>query len=54
MHISELANYRVAKVRDVVNLGDEVPVRIISVDELGRVNLSIKQSSQYREKENKK
>ena len=50
VHISELAPYRVGKVRDVVNIGDEVPVKIISIDELGRVNLSIKQSSQYREK----
>ncbi|OGZ30459.1 MAG: polyribonucleotide nucleotidyltransferase [Candidatus Niyogibacteria bacterium RIFCSPLOWO2_02_FULL_45_13] len=50
VHISELAPYRVGKVRDVVNIGDEVPVKIISIDELGRVTLSIKQSSQYREK----
>ncbi|QQG46652.1 MAG: polyribonucleotide nucleotidyltransferase [Candidatus Niyogibacteria bacterium] len=50
VHISELAPYRVNKVRDIVNIGDEVPVKIISIDELGRVNLSIKQSSQYREK----
>lgn len=53
VHVSELAPHRVGKVRDVVNLGDEVPVRIISIDELGRVNLSIKQSSQYREKDKK-
>ncbi|MEK7566685.1 MAG: polyribonucleotide nucleotidyltransferase [Patescibacteria group bacterium] len=54
VHVSELASYRVNKVRDVVNIGDEVPVKIISIDELGRINLSIKQSSQYSEKQNKK
>ncbi|MBI2507111.1 MAG: polyribonucleotide nucleotidyltransferase [Candidatus Niyogibacteria bacterium] len=50
VHISELAPYRVNKVRDVVQIGDEVPVKIISIDELGRVNLSIKQASAYKEK----
>ncbi len=53
VHISELAPYRVGKVQDVVNIGDEVPVKIISIDDLGRVNLSVKQSSQYREKNKK-
>ncbi len=46
VHISELAPFRVGQVRDIVNVGDEVPVRIIEVDELGRTNLSIKQSSE--------
>ena len=45
VHISELAPFRVNKVRDVVQIGDEVQVKIISIDELGRINLSIKQSS---------
>jgi len=43
VHISELAPFRVNKVTDVVNLGDTVKAKIISIDEKGRVNLSIKQ-----------
>jgi polyribonucleotide nucleotidyltransferase len=40
VHISELADYRVAKVEDVVKIGDEVMVKVINIDNLGRVNLS--------------
>lgn len=41
-HISELALFRVNKVTDVVNIGDEVKAKIISIDEKGRINLSVK------------
>jgi len=40
IHISELAEYRVAKVEDVVKVGDEIMVKVISIDNLGRINLS--------------
>ncbi|MBI2830115.1 MAG: polyribonucleotide nucleotidyltransferase [Chloroflexi bacterium] len=40
VHISELADYRVAKVEDIAKVGDEVTVKVIGVDNLGRVNLS--------------
>ena len=40
VHISELAEYRVAKVEDIVKVGDEVMVKVINIDELGRINLS--------------
>ena len=40
VHISELAEYRVAKVEDIVKVGDEVTVKVINIDELGRINLS--------------
>jgi polyribonucleotide nucleotidyltransferase len=40
VHISELADYRVAKVEDVVKVGDEITVKVIGIDELGRINLS--------------
>ncbi len=43
IHISELENKHVAKVEDVVKVGDEVKVKVIQIDELGRVNLSRKQ-----------
>jgi polyribonucleotide nucleotidyltransferase len=39
-HISELANERVAKVTDVVKEGDTVKVKVIAIDERGRVKLS--------------
>jgi polyribonucleotide nucleotidyltransferase len=42
VHISELANYRVGKVTDIVNVGDVVTVKIIEIDSMGRVNLSVK------------
>ena len=44
IHISELAPFRVNKVSDVVNVGDIVKVKIIEIDEKGRVNLSLKRS----------
>jgi len=40
IHISELAPGRVAEVTDVVNVGDEIDVKVIEVDKMGRVNLS--------------
>ncbi len=42
VHISQLAPYRVAKVTDVVKEGEEVTVKVIGIDEQGRVNLSRK------------
>jgi polyribonucleotide nucleotidyltransferase len=42
VHISKLANQRVNRVEDVVNIGDVVYVKITGIDEKGRVNLSIK------------
>ncbi|MCB1882691.1 MAG: S1 RNA-binding domain-containing protein, partial [Geminicoccaceae bacterium] len=41
-HISELANERVGKVTDVVNEGDEVKVKVLAVDERGKVKLSMR------------
>ncbi len=40
VHISELADYRVANVEDIVKIGDEVTVKVINIDNLGRINLS--------------
>ena len=42
VHISQLANYRVAKVEDVVNVDDKVVVKVVEVDDRGRINLTIK------------
>lgn len=42
VHISELAWHRVGKVEDVVNIGDTVPVKVVEIDSMGRINLSHK------------
>ena len=44
MHISQLADYRVNKVEDVVELGDKIPVKVIEIDRQGRINLSRKEA----------
>ncbi len=41
IHISKLSDKRVEKVEDVVKIGDIVPVKVISIDEQGRINLSL-------------
>ena len=42
IHISKLSEKRVAKVEDVVNIGDVVTVKVMEVDKMGRINLSMK------------
>ena len=42
VHISKLANYRVAMVEDVCNVGDMLWVKVTDIDEKGRLNLSHK------------
>ncbi len=42
VHISQLARERVAKVEDVVNIGDELEVKVVEIDRQGRINLSHK------------
>jgi len=52
IHISELAPWRVDKVTDIVKVGELVPVRVKSIDEQGRINLSLKDvPGRYTEKE---
>ena len=41
-HISELADHYVEKVEDVVRVGDRIPVKVISIDDQGKVKLSRK------------
>jgi len=50
-HISELADGYVDKVTDVVNVGDEVEVVVINVDDRGKIKLSIKQAAEGSESE---
>jgi len=44
VHISQLASERVAKVRDVLNEGDEVMVKVLEVDKSGKIRLSRKEA----------
>jgi len=43
VHISQLARERVAKVEDVVKVGDEITVKVTEIDRQGRINLSRKE-----------
>lgn len=42
VHISELSYERTNKVEDVVKIGDIIPVKVIEIDKVGRINLSYK------------
>lgn len=44
IHISELAPFRVDRVEDIVHLGDVLTVKVIGIDDMGRINLSLKQT----------
>jgi polyribonucleotide nucleotidyltransferase len=48
VHVSELANFRVKKVEDIVQMGDEVTVKCLGIDEKGRVRLSRKAAMEER------
>lgn len=52
VHVSELANFRVKKVEDIVQMGDEITVKCLGVDEKGRVRLSRKAAMEEREQQN--
>jgi len=40
VHISQLVPFKIRSVEDVVKEGDKIPVKVTSVDDLGRINLS--------------
>ncbi|HOZ36507.1 MAG TPA: polyribonucleotide nucleotidyltransferase [bacterium] len=44
IHVSEMAPFRVNTPEDIVHIGDEVPVKVVGIDEQGRTNLSLKQT----------
>jgi polyribonucleotide nucleotidyltransferase len=46
VHVSELADHFVKNVEEVVKVGDEIKVKVIGIDELGRINLSKKQAEE--------
>ena len=51
VHISEIAQTYVSQIRDFVNENDEVKVKIISISDDGKINLSIKKAQERVEKE---
>ena len=53
VHISELANFRVKQVEDIVRIGDTFPVKCVGVDDKGRVRLSRKAALAERDREMK-
>lgn len=40
VHISKLAPFRVGEVEDIVSVGDDVRVKVVEIDNMGRINLS--------------
>lgn len=43
LHISKISNKRVEKVEDVLAIGDEITVKVLEIDNQGRINLSMKE-----------
>jgi polyribonucleotide nucleotidyltransferase len=46
VHISQIADKRVEKVTDYLQMGQEVPVKVLEVDRQGRIRLSIKEATE--------
>lgn len=44
VHVSQIADYRVANVEDELSVGQEVKVKLLEIDRQGRVRLSIKEA----------
>ncbi len=42
VHISEMAQERVGKVTDITNEGDEVKVKVLAIDDRGKIKLSMR------------
>jgi len=51
VHISKIANERVKNVSDYVKEGDKVPVKVIEIDDQGRINLTMKDLVERKEEE---
>lgn len=51
VHISELANYRVKKVTDVVKEGDVIPVKVLDITRDGKIKLSYKATKENDDKQ---
>jgi polyribonucleotide nucleotidyltransferase len=49
LHISQISEKRIAKVTDELSEGDEVPVKVIEIDKMGRIRLSRKEALREQE-----
>ena len=54
LHISQISEKRIAKVTDELNEGDEVTVKVIEIDKMGRIRLSRKEALREQEAEKNK
>jgi polyribonucleotide nucleotidyltransferase len=54
VHISQISQKRIAKVEDVLNIGDEAVVKLVEIDDMGRLNLSMKAVTEEDKKRIKK
>ncbi|MCK8816477.1 polyribonucleotide nucleotidyltransferase [Natroniella sulfidigena] len=53
VHISKLADHHVKKVEDILEVGDEVLVKVIGIDDRNRINLSRKAALEDKDEQNK-
>jgi polyribonucleotide nucleotidyltransferase len=53
VHISQLAEDRVANVRDVVKEGERIPVKVLEVDRQGKIRLSLKEARREQQQESR-
>jgi len=44
VHISQLAPFRVRRIGDLIKVGDIIPVKVIAIDESGKINLSAREA----------
>ena len=51
LHISKISKKRIKNVEDVLHVGDKVTVKVIDIDEQGRINLSMKDLAEDKETE---
>lgn len=54
LHISKISNDKIDKIEDVLNVGDEITVRVIGIDEKGRVDLAALEYDENQKKQNAK
>jgi len=52
VHISELAPFRVERVDDIVKVGDKVTVKVKNIDDMGRINLTMRGAIQKNDFQN--
>jgi polyribonucleotide nucleotidyltransferase len=52
LHISQIAEHRVAKVSDELKEGDELLVKVIEIDKTGRIRLSRKEAMREKSSDN--